>query len=1231
MNLIYYSITEILTMPHVSAGEIDRRLIYYIFDRMPVLKTAKKQHDDRNPEWIVTLLAAVMENMPSILVSLARRSTRSRIDRLWRLMTAYNDCALFLLQGSPYLRNLSSAERGHYQHMLTAILENARSYCRAFEIVKRGNEAEEIQQVFDNLANSGFLYHPKRQLFLLMALFRLKPELVDGALSNIFKAILYWPLETWNADPFRDAFVEQLQIYVDENRRDIDELLKAENDMDYRLVERMVTAISILRFLYDPEKDKEVLNRNLSLFYRCITLFPKRALSTDTLLTKSTLSLLGMDMLREYGWSDLSDPQRMTVLAQRPPSDALLRQASVPRVYAAPAGNVEITPGCVTLRSREDGAIPLIPDGFTPDDSIQICMADKPFSINNLNNPIPLKNFWARVENSFFPKSAGSRQEKEIKVSSRVARPEIGDKVAVVVTDIEWIDRMPYYNCTVDDEGYEGSGYIPGDQLVDFIARDVTMRTFTNEYGVAMKFKAEVIDCDEDGKFVFSLVRDARMVMSEIAKADGITVYRCVITADNDKSGRRDSRMTGTYSAICDAGFGLFVKKGSDCDLSTGTVLQVRLTQARSGSIYGEIESIEESMRTVSNEAAARAILERLDVNPATCIVAGEEKNVYDSDETAGSVHIGRDAVREIIELLRVRAVVCKSIPQRMNLLRMARLLAMTIADGQLKATIDTHLDLIELQDYYVRNHQVRPEKLDLLRSSVDQLPAGHVRRLFDRLEMISWMDRDDRNDVLWDRSQNALSELDRRIASTILSGKLFGNGRGAEILRESIITGLGTMINADIEEHNLKYYFSETKTQEFKSSFVYPAVKKGARRMVAQLECQLTEIMHTVTGFLNTEGGTLYVGVDDKTKYEKGIEDDWSFFRLNPRYGVKDHDLDSLINFVKCKFRDENRFNHRILEYINIEPDTDTVKEVVKFTITPYPEPVTLDGTIRVRSVNGTDTLTESEARDFIRDRHNVYRNLCRRRHDMGVYSGGDGMDASGNVTEPHELRGYGGVPVRAVEADDNLYVRKSLSKGDEVATTSLRDNHVDPSDVDFVPSDYYMAFTGDHDFVVLKNEWEFTDCDARLKLALRSSETYMVLIYENEEVVSVPMTEFTSKKKGQSWPHYRGSRLLFASPAMADDVLVGILTAPRGGYFWRAVTVRDLPTGSSVTSQPRRIMQTACAGAVVWEIVPAKYAGNYSDRHRPTVIGTRLPSKGTDEASIAEAIKQFFAPCRK
>ena len=151
--MVYYTIDELLAMPQIPVTESDRRLIYCLFDRMPALKNAKRQHDDKDAEWIVTLLSTVMDSMPSLLASMARRSNRDRIDRMARMMKVYNECALFLLQGSPFLRNLNGEARSRYQHMLTAIVENAESYCRAFDIVKQGNEAEEIQGIFDNLAS----------------------------------------------------------------------------------------------------------------------------------------------------------------------------------------------------------------------------------------------------------------------------------------------------------------------------------------------------------------------------------------------------------------------------------------------------------------------------------------------------------------------------------------------------------------------------------------------------------------------------------------------------------------------------------------------------------------------------------------------------------------------------------------------------------------------------------------------------------------------------------------------------------------------------------------------------------------------------------------------------------------------------------------------------------------------------------------------------------------------
>lgn len=62
-----------------------------------------------------------------------------------------------------------------------------------------------------------------------------------------------------------------------------------------------------------------------------------------------------------------------------------------------------------------------------------------------------------------------------------------------------------------------------------------------------------------------------------------------------------------------------------------------------------------------------------------------------------------------------------------------------------------------------------------------------------------------------------------------------------------------------------------ECETVELKSSIVYPPDGNGE----ADIDKQLYNILKELTAFMNTEGGTLYIGIHDKTKKVIGIEDD--------------------------------------------------------------------------------------------------------------------------------------------------------------------------------------------------------------------------------------------------------------------------------------------------------------------------------------------------------------------
>ena len=62
-----------------------------------------------------------------------------------------------------------------------------------------------------------------------------------------------------------------------------------------------------------------------------------------------------------------------------------------------------------------------------------------------------------------------------------------------------------------------------------------------------------------------------------------------------------------------------------------------------------------------------------------------------------------------------------------------------------------------------------------------------------------------------------------------------------------------------------------ESQTLELKTSIVYPPGQGEA-----DIRKQLYNILRELTAFMNTDGGTLYIGIHDKTKKVIGIEDDY-------------------------------------------------------------------------------------------------------------------------------------------------------------------------------------------------------------------------------------------------------------------------------------------------------------------------------------------------------------------
>lgn len=76
------------------------------------------------------------------------------------------------------------------------------------------------------------------------------------------------------------------------------------------------------------------------------------------------------------------------------------------------------------------------------------------------------------------------------------------------------------------------------------------------------------------------------------------------------------------------------------------------------------------------------------------------------------------------------------------------------------------------------------------------------------------------------------------------------------------------------IRDESLESLGVEDDHTEFKASIVFPAEKKGKKDMATQLAI----IMRSIAGFMNKDGGTLYIGVNDSGEPFKDIKEEFQY-----------------------------------------------------------------------------------------------------------------------------------------------------------------------------------------------------------------------------------------------------------------------------------------------------------------------------------------------------------------
>lgn len=1191
--LQYLSIDDILGQ--LSLSPVLVRFLHNFLQRTEAMERARAEMREMRAGWAMTAMQGLRAGMADLFAT-ARVPRNARALRA--MFGALRDAALMLLENSEFLRNSSGDTRAGMQRQLTETAESVDPYLRAISLLTQGTDQTYIMGLMEKLRKSGYLYHPKLQFGTMMAIFRLKPALIKKALGSIYDAVMQWQLNTWTVEPFRSAFVEQFEIYVEDARHRIDELPQPETEADFDNLENVLTAIALQLHIADADT-YEAYSLNRSRLYRYAALARPR--SAEALLDKALHSLMsGGTHHLEFGYDSIKN-YTMMVTALSTPLHEAQKQFSGTRVLRAGHVAVELSADGISLRRTDEAdPRPVLPNGSMTWLTPQIYLEGvEQLSAAKLRKYQAHQELWKQIELALLEERATPA------ASERLRRAEPGDEVEIRVISAE-ADRFgsnPRLICEIIDPCFEhDKGYLYRSDIVDYKVKNFDPRCYTGTNGKPLSFWAEVKECDSEGRYIFTL-KDAADQLVRTELANRTDEMLAVITV---ASGTR-------YSAIGDRGFGFFIDKSYGFEnLEPQTYVRVRLTDIPvEGNIVAEIVDYAHDGETVSKDDTLVYLMRQLGAETDD---DADDEIMRDSDEL-----LSVDELLEIVEMLRFHALSTPQLLAAVDYLGLARVLALVAGDERTARMLHTHMALLGQHQFYADNTRIDTESLDALAPAVKEHPL--LERIFSRLRIVSWLGDPHSLESLAPYVNSPRNELEGKLARLVSSYNMLASGdledtENLKFIKKRIASLLG--VNSDAQ--HLKHYGSESQYVEFKSSIVFPALRKGETFTGPDPDRQHQEILEIIAGFLNSTGGTLFLGVNDQ-HYEKGLADDLAY--LSKFKNIRS--LDNLCVHIDNLVRSSYDLGTTVGNYVHVSVDDESERGVIIIKVDPSRRPVLLGGNIFVRQSSSTVPMLDESRTIFMADRARRYDEMMR---IAGLELADDDNDSDDDSTAADTAKNTPVTPVAVEDAENHV---------DPIATSAWRHNVLHSYEDGYSAPACYIYFN-DKGEIKYSTTDMYCDTDKDCTLALTVSPDdvdqggYLVMAFAGERVAKVPLREIFEKPENSLLRYWDGAPLEFASVARPGDGLMCVLADSNDGLSARC-TLIDRIDESRLTAQPPRILSMPVAYAYRWGQVAASalphltnyMADNLSQRQIGYTLRTRAGMPATESI-----VRTLFASCK-
>lgn len=1028
---------------------------------------------------------------------------------------------LSVLEESSLLNDCNSNEREVLEERFTTLIEQIGYYIHALEFVELGAEEETIDQLLDKLQNTGYVFHPKKMFYIMMCIFLIKSKDEDGEkfldtmMPKIFDTLRSCDVSNWKRQPFKLVWIKLLEFFIKSLNENQDKLAT-----DKTALANMVQSLA-LQFNLTEEDDEVLIDSvlNLSMLYRYCT--KVGVVDPMMMLDVAYQTLIGAIQEEPCMISNTSDPDRMVNVIYNqvgkftPDTTTSLRYEGKDADILLDNTSIKIVP----KEYYPEETYEMVPEYLELWNNLQVEQYSKPSPIGKANRKSirPYKTLWNDVKlNLIVP----DKKKKDKKVED--TKPRLDETVGVIITK-QTAAETPTFECmVVDPEEIKAKGTIRMADMVGYATPTVGLFSFENN-GKPMIFDAVVTEANPDGTYKF----EAKKLIDSFCedyRYDNIQFtdhLYCVVTGGNTLA---------PFFAVSEQGISVSVKyapEDTPIPMPKGTVIEVSCIETgKSGYITAVFSRIAPEVHLTL--ADAFGVLMNLYSNGD--IYEAEEE--IEEEESVPDM-IDKPKVKELMNVIDNVASLDSDYIKAYNYLGFCKMIAHIIEDDKQVLYYESKMALIELLYEFDINNCISETLINKFQENNGEFFSQHstLHHQFRKLQIISYLGHEEHNrelcNIACETSNPDLAQLAQLIISYNFMQKTNMVAQAKDVQEH-----IKELLKLQKKENPKKDYGQETFTKEFKTSIVCPPDS-----MQPDLPRQTHKIMEEICAFLNAEGGTLYIGVDDKTHLERGIDEDLKF----PLF---DGSKDKYDNYVR------NKINQLLVpgevadHYISTSFDEEAHTPVYVIQIQPCPQPISIDGVFYERRGTSSRHVSEEYQSTFISNRLQMASTIEQAR--------------VAEIIENAKV-----VETPAAEPVDEAKSGRPFEYSTDIAsikTSQIRvyrhkDDDIQPDDL---PT--YINIFEDNTYSITPQL--LSGC-LSLGIYDEEQEGVLIVVYSTGEISKIPLEELLDGDMWSPKTINNKSKIVFVSPAMPDDVL-SILYHSKNNDYYRFITVENIDHGT-------------------------------------------------------------------